>query len=515
MPVFKNYVLAGYPLLWTETHEEHRAMTMFAHEMETCKEKPSLYSWDRIDGIRLRGLKNGTLGSSKVEPKDKDDDLSDPLRGLVWAEEAMPENSILFLLDFHHYAKKDAICRKVRNLIPIFKSKGKVLVIISHAIEIPPELEKEVTVVPFKLPTADELQVVLKGICESAKAKFPNDPGPILEAALGMTSFEAENAFAASLIEKKGFDQDTIRREKAAIVKKSGLLEVLETNLSLEDVGGLETLKNWLIARSNCFSDKAREFGVTPPKGMLLVGVPGTGKSLICKAVASAWHRPLLKMDMGKVFGSYVGESESRIRSCLATAEAVAPAILFIDELEKAFAGTSGGDSDGHGTTKRVFGTFLTWAADRTADVFIVATANDVSSLPQELLRSGRFDVTFWCDLPGSQQREEILSIHLSKTKRNAGKFDLKALANISENYTGAEIEVWVKEALIQAFHAGHELCTQDLQDTIHCVTPISRMMAGKIESSRKWAETHGVKMASLAAAPVLEVQGKRHISAN
>lgn len=513
-PKFKNYILAGYPLLWIETHEEHRAMTVFAEEMESCKDKVTLYSWDRIDGIKLRTRKKGALVSAIVKD-DSETDLADPLIALDWAEKKMPENSVLFLLDWHPYAKKDALARKVRNLLPIFKSAGKALAIVSHAVEIPPELEKEISVIRFDLPSATELRTVLKGLCESAKADYPADDQPILEAALGMTAFEAENAFAVSLIEKRVFDQDVIRREKAAIVKKTGLLEVLETKQTLDDVGGLENVKDWFRSRANTFSEKAREYGLTPPKGALLVGIPGTGKSLIAKAVASALHRPCLRLDMGKVYGSYVGESESRIRQVLSVVTAVAPCVLFIDELEKAFAGTGDGDSDSHGTTKRVFGTFISWMSEKTADVFIVATANDVKSLPAALLRSGRFDVTFWVDLPGAKQREEIISIHLAKTKRDPKNFDLPKLSKACEGFSGAEIEVWIQEGLTRSYKPDAATCAMtddDLISVVGEITPIARMMKTQIEESRKWSENRGIKMASKAEAIEIESAPTRRI---
>ena len=511
-PTFKNYILAGYPLLWLETYEEFRGMAVFANEVSSCKETYRMYSWDKCDGIKTITYANGILTAKAplaqkppltdlVKTEEEAAELQDPLIALDWADKRMPDNGILFLKDFHAYAKKDVVCRKIRNLIPIFKAKGKSLVIVSHTIDIPPEVEKEVTVVRFNLPDTTELRIVLKSVCESAKAPYPDGKDgrstdePILEAALGMTSFEAENAFAVSMVEKKGFDRDVVRREKAAIVRKTGLLEVVETAETLDDVGGLDNLKEWLLLRQGCFTEKAREFGVTPPRGLLIVGVPGCGKSLISKAVATAYHRPLLRLDMGKVFGSFVGESEGNIRKCLQIAEAVAPCILWIDELEKSFSGVGGNETDGHGTTKRVFSTFLTWMQERTADVFIVATANNVNSLPPEMLR--RFDAKFWVELPTTKQREEILTIHLRKVKRDAKKFAVKELAQSCNEFSGAEVEIWVKEAVTAAYAAGHELASKDLFDTVKDITPISKMMAEDIKKSREWAKNRGIKAAS------------------
>jgi ATP-dependent 26S proteasome regulatory subunit len=526
---FRNYALAGYPLLWIETYEEYRAMTCFVKEMQASQDEYSFFSWDRIDGIKKRSMAEGILTSQLVVPKLKDGEenhLDDPMIGLDWAETAMKDNSVLFLLDYHHYIKKDAVSRKIRNLLPFFKAKGKVLAVVSHMMDAPAELEKEIAVVRFNLPDKNDLKLILKGLCESAyrtSTKTPKvNPYPkdekiensVIESALGLTSIEAENAFSISLIEKNGMDPDIVRREKAATVKKTGFLEVIEnSNTTLADIGGLDNLKDWLVDREDCFSPKARQFGIAPPKGLLLTGVPGSGKSLSAKAVSNIWHRPLLRFDMSKILGAYVGDSESNLRKCLHIASAVAPCVVWIDELEKAFAGAKGDSSGDSGTTKRVFGAFLTWMSEKTEDVFIVATANEVASLPPALLRGGRFDAIFWVDVPDAKQREEIISIHLKKVGRPVAMFDLKALVGASDTFTGAEIEVWVKEALVTAYKAKDkngaplsDLQTKHLLQTSKEITPIARLMAEELEASRAWAKDHGVKYATKSTEVLIEV---------
>ena len=543
--IFLPYVMAGYPLLWINTYEESRAMTVFAKELEASKEEYNFYSWDRGSGIKIHEFKNKILSSSRVDIPNSDD----PVIVMDWAntfpvlkqdkngndipisekeykenpaQYGLPENSILFLKDFHHYCKKDIISRQIKNLITPFRAVGKVLVILSHTVDIPPEFEKEITVINFKLPDVNHLRIVLKGVCEAASSPerecpYPKDDEAILKASLGMTAFEAENTFSLSIIEEKKFDVSVICREKAAIVKKTGLLEVIEPDVTLDDVGGLENLKDWLEARKNCFSEKARKYGITPPKGILLIGTPGTGKSLIAKAVASAWNRPLLRLEMGKVFGGIVGESESNLRKCLHIAESISPCILYIDELEKAFAGAKSGSGDS-GVTRRLFGSFLTWLQEKTADVFLVATANNVSDLPPELLRGGRFDSIFWVDLPEDEQRREIISIHLKKVKRPTALYNIERLAEVSTGFSGAEIEVWIKEALVKAYQIGQELQDKHLLDTVTEITPISVLMKAQIEESKTWANDHGVKFASrkvVATEPQPEVEGKRKIKFN
>lgn len=310
-----------------------------------------------------------------------------------------------------------------------------------------------------------------------------------------MTSLEAENAYSLSLREKKRFSPKLIRREKATIVKKTGLLEVIQSDEGIDDIGGLNNLKMWLQAREKCFSKAAEEFGIKPPKGLLLVGVPGTGKSLSAKVVASIFQRALLRLDMGRIFGSYVGESEGNFRKCLQIAEAIAPDTLWIDELEKSFGGA--GQDGQHETGKRVFSTFLTWMEEKTADVFIVATANNVTALPAALLR--RFDTIFWVDIPDTvEQRIEILDIHLRKVGHQDDKLDREKLAKACEGFTGDEIKKWVEAALVRAFQQGQGLTEQAFLDVHKDVTPISTLMKDEIDSSRQWAKSHGVKWASV-----------------
>jgi len=508
--IFLNYILAGYPVLWIETHEEYRALLTMIDEVSKAKDHYYIYTWDRVDGIKLKEIKNGVLNTGNLE--DDTVPLNDPAIALQWADNQMPDNSVLLLQDFHHYLKDndDVIIRKIRNIIPKFKATGKVLAILSHTVSIPSDIEKEVTVISFKLPSTDELRLILKGACESAEFEYPKNDESIIEAARGMTFFEAENAFSLSLVEKGEFNVSLINREKASIVKKTGLLEVLEVNDTINDIGGLDILKGWLTNRSKCFSEDARKFGIKPPRGLLLVGVPGTGKSLTAKVTASILNRPLLRLDVGKIFGAYVGESESNVHKCLNIAEAVAPCCLFIDEFEKFFSLKS----DSHDTSKHVFSIFLTWLQEKTADVFIVATANNVDEIPSAMLRSGRFDKLFWVDLPNNEQRAEIINIHLSKVNRESKNFDMVKLVEASKNFTGAEIKTWIEEALVYSFNKGNELNTQDLVEVSKVIIPIAQLTADEINKSRQWAIDRGIINASSNIKPVqIETLKKRKIS--
>jgi SpoVK/Ycf46/Vps4 family AAA+-type ATPase len=308
-----------------------------------------------------------------------------------------------------------------------------------------------------------------------------------------------------------------VKREKATTVEKAGLLEVINTTESLDTVGGNENLKEWIKRSMLLVGEEARAFHARPPKGVLLVGVPGCGKSLAAAAIATDSNRPLLRFDVGKVFDKYQGESEAKIRRCLAIAEAVAPCVLWIDELEKSFSGTSGSDSDGHGTTKRVFSTFLTWMQEKKADVFLVATANNVDSLPPELYRPGRIDASFWLGLPDEPQREEIIKIHLKKLERpdlfNAEQ--MKQLAQASDKFSGAALQTWVQAAVNYAFINGKdEVGIQDFLDTVGEVA-ITDEKEKNITRAMEWARKNRARMASKSAEKKVgpEVTGERKLN--
>ncbi len=318
---------------------------------------------------------------------------------------------------------------------------------------------------------------------------------------------EAENVFAKSLVERRKFDVDVVLSEKEQIIRKSAILEYYRASEAFADVGGLDLLKDWMDKRTVAFTEKARDYGLPAPKGILILGVQGCGKSLSAKSIASLWRLPLLRMDVGKIFGGIVGQSEENIRKAIRVAESTAPNIVWIDELEKGFSGTqSSGISDG-GTTARVFGTFLAWLQDKTAPCFVVATANDVSALPPELLRKGRFDEIFFVDLPGEPERAEIFTIHLQKRRRDPAQFDLNALAAATAGYSGAEIEQAVISAMYDAFNLGRDITTEDILKVAGQSVPLSMTMKEKIDMLRYWAGTRA-RPASSAVPPETGEEG-------
>jgi SpoVK/Ycf46/Vps4 family AAA+-type ATPase len=314
----------------------------------------------------------------------------------------------------------------------------------------------------------------------------------LLQASLGLTLGEAENVFAKIIVKGErlsGDDVDDVFAEKQQIIRKSGLLEYYATSESFANVGGLTVLKDWLNKRALAFSSEAREFGLPPPKGILMLGVQGCGKSLCAKAVSTQWKLPLLRFDMGRMFGSLVGSSEENVRRAIAVAESVAPTILWVDEIDKAFAGSQGSGAVDGGTTARVFGTFLTWLSEKSAPVFVVATANDISQLPPELLRKGRLDEIFFVDLPSREERMEIFRIHIGKRGREASHFDLSSFADASVNFSGAEIEEAINSALYDAFYAREQLKTAHILTALGQTVPLAKTMDDQIGNLRVWAQ--------------------------
>jgi SpoVK/Ycf46/Vps4 family AAA+-type ATPase len=311
----------------------------------------------------------------------------------------------------------------------------------------------------------------------------------IVDSFQGLTLTECEQVCAFNFIKNNELNPEEIIKQKKDIIRKSGLLDWIDVNADLDSVGGLNELKNWLNTRKRAFTQEAVEFGLPEnPKGILLVGVQGAGKSLCAKAVANYWYFPLLRLDMGKIFSGLVGSSESNMRQVFKVAESVAPAILWCDEIDKGMSGSSSSSMTDGGTTSRVMGSWLTWMQEKTSPVFVVATANDVSQLPPELLRKGRFDEIFFVDLPDAYERQIIFEIHLKKRKRDPRNFDIVKLVEYADGFTGAEIEASIVSAMYEAFYYSREINNQDLEKAIKETVPLSKTMAESINALRKWA---------------------------
>ncbi len=471
------------------------------NEISEETERPWL-AWNCHSGLQQWDAENYRFDS--VSQASSDDDwqdagdasAKDPLEILQFFIDK-DEPLILILEDFFHFMTESnyQIIRAVREINRISLDSEKTLILLNPYSHIPRELEKEMASLDWPLPNRDTLKTIFEDVVE--RYDLDNDPydeddESILEAALGLTVMEAEAAFAQAIVECGHLTRQEIPlivREKERIIRQSGQLEYFHPEDDLENIGGLENLKEWLQKRGYAFGKDAKEYGLDTPRGVLLLGVQGCGKSLSAKAIAKAWQFPLLRFDLGKVFGGIVGESEYNIRNALKIAQTIAPCVLWIDEIEKGFSGfQSSGRTDG-GTTSRVLGTFLTWMQEKTEPVFVVATANDISQLPPELLRKGRLDEIFFVDLPGLESRKEILSIHIRKKEREPNDFDLGKLARESKGYSGAELEEAVKEAMFQAFSDGREFATDDISKAIETIVPLVATMPETIADLRKWAK--------------------------
>lgn len=480
-----SYLRAGYPALALITPEEARAEAELAAACSSLDR--SLHVWSSTEG--LIHLDSGE-GQS----------CADPFEALAKIESLFAQyerQHVVMLRDFQPYFERPdpSLVRRLKDLLRLAKAGGNGLVLVGCRCKLPPELEHEFTLIELPLPGDRQLSEVLEGILAAANLGplCDVDRDPLVRAAAGMTTIEAENAFALSLIECGGLNPAIVSREKATMLKQNGLLEVIAHQPALEEVGGLRGLKDWLLQRSQAFGKAAAEYGLPSPKGVLIVGIPGTGKSLTAKATAAVLGLPLLRLDIGRVFGGIVGQSEANLRSVIQIAEAIAPCVLWIDEVEKGFGRSGGGSSDG-GTSARVFGSFLSWMQEKSQAVFVTAAANDVSKLPPEFLRKGRFDEMFFVDLPDAAEREEIWSIVISRYRRRPAEFDLTVLANLTRDFTGAEIEAAFCESLHHAFSEAREPVTADLKVAISATTPLARLMAEKIEALRAWSQGRGRK---------------------
>jgi SpoVK/Ycf46/Vps4 family AAA+-type ATPase len=477
-------IRSRYPIIYLITWEEMR-LKRFIQSLATSLNK-QLYTWSASSGMESNGR---TVEENKTAEASLD------------FIEKSSDNAVFILKDFHPFLKEEmvVIIRRLRDLSVRLKRSYKTIIIISPILTIPPELEKEISVLDFPLPTLQEVADLLKTMIRSVEASrkvainaTPDVMERAVKAALGLTENEAENVFAKALVSSASFDERDIPliiSEKKQIIRKTGLLEYFDLGETIKNVGGLENLKKWLNERAYAFSERAREYGLPQPKGLLLLGVQGCGKSLVSKAVASLWQLPLLRLDVGQMFNSYIGASEANMRKAIKIAESIAPVVLWLDEVEKGFGGVTGSGNSDAGTTARVFATFLTWLQEKTSPVFVVATANNIDNLPPELVRKGRFDDIFFVDLPSAVERKEIFLIHLRKRSRAPERFDIESLAAATEGFSGAEIEQAVIDALYRAFPQNRDILTSDIEAVIKDTVPLSKTMSEDISRLRTWAK--------------------------
>ncbi|MFP7288144.1 AAA family ATPase [Shouchella clausii] len=504
--VLANLLKARFPYLYIQTWEEDRALAVIrsvAQDAELIKTTREVLTWRMTTGIM-----DGTgqaVGDSKT-----------PIKALEWIEK-YDKPCIVVIQDFHVYfggqtrQPDHTVVRKLRDMLTNIKqSRNPINVIFTspHLI-LPDDLQKDITIVDFDLPTFEEIVTVLDEMIDINRQAgriqidlTKEEKERLAKAALGLTLSEAENAFARAMVQNGRLDiQDleVILEEKEQIIKKAGILEFIRSDLRMADVGGLENLKRWLTKRNKAWLESARKYGLPAPKGVLITGVPGCGKSLIAKSISSTWQLPLLRLDMGKIFSGVVGSSEENMRKAIQTAEAISPSVLWIDEIEKGFSSAAiHGDS---GISLRIFGQFLTWLQEKTKPVFVIATANNISGLPPELIRKGRFDEIFFVDLPTLRERREILRVHIARRLTEPeviGEFELTEevldnLAGRCEGFVGAEIEQLVIDALFEAYASDRSIQLEDFERAIANTVPLSVTQAEQIRAIREWANVRAV----------------------
>lgn len=480
----KLLIRSRYPVVYLLTFEEDRADKILKGIAEDLKKK--LVYWSVTSGG------SGSPEKRAVEALDKAMKDADP--------------AIFVFRDLHACLENAEVIRKMRDMVSDFARSHKTAIIVSPTLKLPRELEKDVTIVDLPLPGRKEIAALLEETLAFARRNpklsvslTDEEKNAIVDAALGLTLTESRRIFSKALLDNYVFDAEDINLilfEKKQLIRKSGTLEFYDSKETISDVGGMGNIKKWLTARRESFTPRARDYGLPLPKGALLLGVQGCGKSLTAKAVANLWSQPLLRLDMGKIFSSFIGSSEENMRRAIATAESLAPVILWIDEIEKGFSGIKSSGATDAGVTARIFGTFLTWMQEKTKAVFVIATANSIQDLPPELLRKGRFDEIFFIDLPKEKERADIVRIHIEKRKRKAEEFAVAELARVAEGFSGAEIEMAVVEAMYAAFDEKREFTTQDIHAAIGESVPLSRTMFEDIEALRAWAQNRA-RMAS------------------
>ncbi|MGB7414475.1 MAG: AAA family ATPase [Thermosynechococcaceae cyanobacterium] len=487
-------IKAQYPLIYLITPEEERAEQAVELIAKTTGQQRRLFVWTMTQGTAEYG-QDRSAPRNTVAPQMA---IQDALR--------RQDDAIYVFKDLHPFLDSPEVVRWLRDAIAAFKGTNRAIILMSPIQQVPVELEKDVVVLDYPLPTMPEIDDILTEGLKGSKISTDTRE-KLLKAALGLTRDEAEKVYRKATVTAGQLTEtevDIVLTEKKQLIRRNGILEYIDFDETLESIGGLEELKHWLQQRSNAFTERAREYGLPQPKGMLILGVPGCGKSLIAKTTSRLWGLPLLRLDMGRVYdGSTVGRSEANLRSALKTAESISPVILFIDEMDKAFAGGAGSaDSDG-GTSSRIFGSFLTWMQEKSSPVFVMATANRVDRLPGEFLRKGRFDEIFFVDLPTPEERQEIFRIHLSKRRQDIERFDISQLANVCDGFSGAEIEQAIVAAMYEAFAQDREFTQLDIIAASRATMPLSKTMTEQVSALRDWAS----QRARPAAASVAEYQ--------
>lgn len=481
----RKHIISKYSIINVVTFEDNRCGKTLAELCKAGFKTPlEFFTWTSTEGL--------------VQNDKKIDGTADPIKALDFVMSF--EGSAIFLFKDLYADIKDnhKLIRKLRDAYQALKNNFKTLIMTSPTTFVPSEMSKEIAIIDFPLPSTTELEKLFNATLESMKGVpvdlSEQDKDDFVKSAMGLTWDEARLAFLHAFSGRKSITRDAVKvviEEKSRIVRKDGILEYIDVDFAMTEIGGLENLKEWLLARTRFFSKEAQKFGLSAPKGLLLTGISGCGKSSCVKAISQFWRLPLMRLDMTKIYGGVVGNPEESMRRALITVEAVAPVILWIEEIEKGVAGFNQGDG---GVTARIFSSFLTWMQEKKSLVFVAATANQIDQLPAELLRKGRFDEIFFTDLPDEKERAEIFKVHITKRNHDPAKFKLVDLAKATTGFSGAEIEQVVASGMYTAFSQKRKFNDLDLYKEISKTVPLSTTMAEQIKVIKRWADTRAVK---------------------
>ena len=480
-------IKARYPILYISSLEEDRVEYTIRKTIKANSNK-AIHTWDFVEGYKTN------LNNPRFAAKN-------PLQALELIEKLTSTTPAVFILkDFNKFLSDISISRKLRNLVGILKTQPKSLIILATEIDIPKELTDLITILEFTLPNSVEIKNELTRLFLSLEKTIEPEFLEILtRACQGLSIEKIRRALSKSLAKHGSINKETINLiliEKRQIISQTQILEFQDTTTQFDDIGGLENLKKWLDNRKESFSEKAKLYGLPSPRGLLLTGIQGTGKSLTAKAIANEWSLPLLRLDIGRLFGGVVGESENRVRQMIQLSEALAPCVLWIDEIDKAFSDqTKNGDS---GTTNRVLGTFVSWLSEKKAQVFIIATANNFAVLPLEIIRKGRFDEIFFVGLPTLSERKQIFKVFLLRLRPSqSSTFDLDLLSQNSDGFSGAEIEQAIIEGMHIAFNQKREFTNEDILIGLNQIIPLSQIDPERIKQIQSWALSGRIRLAS------------------
>ena len=481
------FLKARYPILYITSIEEERVEYIIRKNIKNNL-KRSVFTWDFIDGY------TGNPNHKGVADRN-------PMQALEFIERLNSETPAVFILkDYNRFIGDLAISRKLRNISRILKLQPKTILIIGSELNIPKELQDLITLVQFQLPLKEEITKELERLIKALKIQVePEIFETLARSCQGLSLERIRRVLSKIIATYRTVDKNSISillSEKKQIISQTEILEYWSINEDINNLGGLKNLKEWLNKRQTAFGLQAINYGLPTPRGLLLIGIQGTGKSLTAKAIASEWQLPLLKLDVGKLFGGLVGESESRLRQVITVTETISPCILWIDEIDKAFTNSDNkGDS---GTSNRVLATFISWLSEKTKPVFVIATANNIEALPLEILRKGRFDEVFFLDLPQQNEREEIFRIHLQQFRPSSWEeFNLIKLAEKTDAFSGAEIRQTIIEAMYQAFYEQREFNTDDISKAIEEIIPLANLENQQMMKLKKWASSGRIRLAS------------------